>query len=70
MWNDPVTPMKVVEVIFQKIFGYPKSRCTQLMLEVHNLGRSIVWSGAHERAQSYCVQLQVAGLYATIEQGE
>jgi ATP-dependent Clp protease adaptor protein ClpS len=68
VWNDPVTPMKVVEVIFKKIFGYSNSKCTQLMLQVHNEGKSVVWSGAQERAEFYCVKLQVAGLIATIEQ--
>jgi ATP-dependent Clp protease adaptor protein ClpS len=67
VWNDPVTPMRVVEVIFKKIFGYSNNRCTQLMMTVHNEGRAIVWSGQRERAESYCVKLQVAGLQSTIE---
>ncbi len=68
VWDDPVTPMKVVVVIFKKIFGYPDNKATQLMMTVHHEGRAIVWSGSAERAQSYCVKLQVAGLQATIEQ--
>jgi ATP-dependent Clp protease adaptor protein ClpS len=68
VWDDPVTPMKVVVVIFKKIFGYPDNKCTQLMLTVHHEGRAVVWSGSSERAQGYCVKLQVAGLQATIEQ--
>jgi ATP-dependent Clp protease adaptor protein ClpS len=67
VWNDPVTPMRVVEVIFKKIFGYSNNKCTQLMMTVHNEGRAIVWSGQRERAESYCVKLQVAGLQSTIE---
>jgi len=68
VWNDPVTPMKVVEVIFKKIFGYSNNKCTQLMLQVHHEGKSVVWSGARDRAESYCVKLQVSGLISTIEQ--
>lgn len=68
VWNDPVTPMTVVVVIFKRIFGYSDSRATQLMLGVHHDGRAIVWSGQRERAESYCVKLQVAGLQSTIEQ--
>ncbi len=68
VWDDPVTPMSVVVVIFRKIFGYPNNKATQLMLTVHHEGRAIVWSGSLERAQSYCVKLQVAGLLCTIEQ--
>ena len=70
VWNDPVTPMSVVVVIFRKVFGYSNNKCTQLMLTVHHEGRAIVWSGARERAESYCVKLQVAGLSTTIEQGD
>ena len=67
VWDDPVTPMSVVVVIFKKIFGYSNNKCTELMLRVHHEGRAIVWSGARERAESYCVKLQVAGLQSTIE---
>ena len=68
VWDDPVTPMSVVVVIFRKVFGYPNNKATQLMLTVHHEGRAIVWSGPLERAQGYCVKLQVAGLLCTIEQ--
>lgn len=70
VWNDPVTPMSVVVVIFRKIFGYSNNKCTQLMMTVHHEGRAIVWSGQRDRAESYCVKLQVAGLSATIEHDE
>ncbi|HVB70539.1 MAG TPA: ATP-dependent Clp protease adapter ClpS [Acidimicrobiales bacterium] len=70
VWDDPVTPMTVVVVIFKRIFGYADSRATQLMLTVHHEGRAIVWSGQRERAESYCVKIQVAGLQCTIEQDE
>ena len=70
VWNDPVTPMAVVVVIFRKIFGYSNNKCTHLMMTVHHEGRAIVWSGARERAESYCVKLQVAGLQATIEHAD
>jgi ATP-dependent Clp protease adaptor protein ClpS len=68
VWNDPVTPMQVVVVVFKKIFGYADNKATQLMMTVHHEGRAVVWSGEVERAQSYCVKLQVAGLMATVEQ--
>lgn len=68
VWNDPVTPMTVVVVVFKRIFGYSNNKCTHLMLMVHHEGRAVVWSGQRERAESYCVKLQVAGLQATVEQ--
>ncbi len=70
VWNDPVTPMSVVVVIFKRIFGYSDNKATQLMMTVHHEGRAIVWSGQRDRAQVYCVKLQVAGLQSTIEQDE
>jgi ATP-dependent Clp protease adapter protein ClpS len=38
------------------------------MMTVHHEGRAIVWSGLRERAETYCVKLQVSGLQSTIEQ--
>lgn len=68
VWNDPVTPMAVVVAVFRRIFGYSENKCTQLMLTVHHEGRAVVWAGQRERAEGYCVKLQVAGLQATVEQ--
>jgi ATP-dependent Clp protease adaptor protein ClpS len=68
VWNDPVTPMTVVVVVFRRIFGYSENKCTQLMLAVHHEGRAVVWSGERTRAESYCVRLQVAGLQSSLEQ--
>jgi ATP-dependent Clp protease adaptor protein ClpS len=70
VWDDPVTPMSVVVVIFKRIFGYSHNKCTQLMLTVHHEGRAVVWAGNRDRAESYCVKLQVAGLQSTIEKVE
>ena len=67
VWDDPVTPMRVVTVVFMKIFGYSEAKAERLMKTVHHEGRASVWSGQRERAESYCVQLQVAGLLASVE---
>lgn len=67
VWNDPVTPMTVVVAVFKRIFGYSNNKCTHLMLTVHHEGRAAVWSGQRERAESYCVKLQVAGLQSSVE---
>lgn len=70
VWDDPVTPMTVVVVVFKKIFGYSDNKATQLMMTVHHEGKAVVWSGERDRAQRYCVKLQVAGLQSTIEQDQ
>jgi ATP-dependent Clp protease adaptor protein ClpS len=67
VWDDPVTLMVVVVLILRRVFSYPQAKATQLMMTVHNEGRAVVWSGAREKAENYCVQLQTHGLLASIE---
>ena len=65
--NDPVNLMSYVTMVFQKVFGYSREKAEQHMLEVHHLGRSIVWSGLREPAENYVQQLHLYLLLATIE---
>ena len=71
-WNvivhdDPVTLMVYVTMVLRRIFGYPQERAHQLMMEVHELGRSIVWTGAKEQAELYVHKLHAAQLLASME---
>ena len=65
--NDPVNLMSYVTMVFQKVFGLSKEKAELHMLEVHQLGRSILWSGMRERAELYVQQLHGYLLLATIE---
>jgi ATP-dependent Clp protease adaptor protein ClpS len=65
--NDPVNLMSYVTMVFQRVFGYPRDKAEKHMLEVHNNGRSILWSGVRERAELYVQQLHGYLLLATIE---
>lgn len=65
--NDPVNLMSYVTRIFQNVFGYSRERAERHMLEVHQRGRSIVWSGVRERAEAYVEQLHGHLLLATLE---
>lgn len=65
--NDPINLMSYVTMVFQRVFGYPRTRAQQLMLEVHTRGRSLVWSGAREQAELYVQQLHSYQLLATLE---
>ncbi|MEP6709446.1 MAG: ATP-dependent Clp protease adapter ClpS [Verrucomicrobiota bacterium] len=65
--NDPVNLMSYVTMVFQKVFGFPREKAERHMLEVHQSGRSIVWSGARERGELYVQQLHGYLLLATIE---
>jgi len=66
--NDPVNLMSYVALIFRRIFGYDRERAERHMMEVHNNGRSIVWSGDREKAEFYVQQLHGHLLLATLEQ--
>lgn len=68
--NDPVNLMSYVTMVFQKVFGYSKERAERHMLEVHQQGRSIVWSGVREQAELYVQQLHGYLLLATLERSE
>jgi ATP-dependent Clp protease adaptor protein ClpS len=65
--NDPVNLMSYVTMVFQRVFGYPREKAERHMLEVHQNGRSILWSGMRERAELYVQQLHGYLLLATLE---
>lgn len=67
VWNDPITLMVYVTMVLQRIFGYPYEKAHTLMMEVHTLGRSVVWTGAQEQAETYVQKLHAAQLLATME---
>lgn len=72
IWNvvvhdDPVNLMAYVTLVFRRIFGYPETKATELMMEVHTKGRSIVWSGEREKAELFVQQLHLHLLMATLE---
>lgn len=74
-WNvvvhdDPVNLMGYVTFVLMKIFGYNEQLATKLMLEVHQQGLSIVWSGELEKAEFYAQQLQLHQLKTSIETSE
>ena len=65
--NDPINLMSYVTMVFQRVFQYSKERATKHMLEVHQKGRSIVWSGTKEKAELYVQQLLSHLLLSTLE---
>ncbi len=69
VFNDPVNLMTYVTRVLRKIFGYAREKAEAHMLEVHQKGRSIVWSGSRERAEFYVQQLHSHLLLASIERG-
>lgn len=68
--NDPINLMSYVTMVFQRVFGYSRTKAEQHMLEVHHKGRSLVWSGGREQAEHYVHQLQGYQLLAKMEKSE
>jgi ATP-dependent Clp protease adaptor protein ClpS len=71
-WNvivhdDPVNLMQYVTFVIMKIFGYDEKKATLLMMQVHQLGRSVVWTGEREKAEFYTQQLQLHQLKTSLE---
>lgn len=65
--DDPVNLMDYVTLVFMRVFGYTKPKAEKLMMEVHQAGRSVVWSGNREKAEFFTQQLQASQLRATME---
>jgi ATP-dependent Clp protease adaptor protein ClpS len=68
--NDPVNLMSYVVMVFKKVFGYDEAKARKHMLEVHELGRSVVWSGLREQAEAYVFTLHQWHLNAVLESDE
>ncbi len=71
-WNvvvmdDDVNLMIYVVHVFRRVFGYETERAQRHMLEVHQEGRAVVWTGAREAAEHYVHALQQWHLRAKLE---
>jgi len=66
-WNDPVNFMDYVTHVFQRVFGWPRTKAEFHMRQVHNEGRSILAREGLEKAEFYVHQLQKHTLHATLE---
>jgi ATP-dependent Clp protease adaptor protein ClpS len=70
VWNDPVNLMSYVAFVFQKHFGYPKERATELMLDVHQKGKAVVSNGTREEMERDVEAIHSYGLWATMQHDE
>jgi len=68
--NDPVNLMSYVVMVFKKVMGFEESKARKHMLEVHEQGRSVVWTGLREKAEAYAFTLQQWHLTAVLEPDE
>jgi len=67
VWDDPINLMSYVTYVFQKLFGFPKSKAEKLMLDVHRTGKAVVTAGTREEMERDVTRLHGAGLWATLQ---
>ena len=67
VWNDPINLMSYVTYVFQKLFGYSKTKAEKLMLDVHHKGKAVVAAGAREAMEHNVEVLHGYGLWATVQ---
>lgn len=70
IFDDPVNLMAYVTLVLKRVFGYSKAKAEKLMLEVHNAGKSIVWTGEKEQAELYVQQLHSHQLKASLQKAK
>jgi ATP-dependent Clp protease adaptor protein ClpS len=69
VWNDPITLMSYVVLVFRRLFGYDYETATRLMLQVHHEGKAVVATQPREQAEVSVCQLHGFGLQATLARG-
>jgi ATP-dependent Clp protease adaptor protein ClpS len=69
VWNDPITLMSYVVLVFRRLFGYDETTATKLMMQVHQEGKAIVASQPREQAEVSVTRLHAFGLQATLARG-
>lgn len=65
--NDPVNRMSYVVMVLRRVLGFDEEQARHHMLEVHESGRSIVWSGTREQAEAHVFALQQWHLTAILQ---
>src|SRR5438445_12113612 len=68
VWNDPVNLMSYVVFVFMKVLAFTKEKAAKHMLEVHRVGKSVLATESHEKAELYHEQIHAHGLTVSIEQ--
>ncbi len=69
-WDDTVNDVLFVTHVFQTVFGWERKKAEKHMLEVHELGKSVLVRESFEKAEFYVHQLQKYSLQATLEPAE
>jgi ATP-dependent Clp protease adaptor protein ClpS len=59
--NDDHNSMEFVVTVLRKVFAYPVEKCAQIMLEAHEKGRAVAWTGSLEVAELKADQVHSCG---------
>lgn len=59
--NDDYNGMDFVVNVLRKVFGYSREKCMDLMMEAHEMGRAVVWTGPLEVAELKADQIHSCG---------
>lgn len=70
VWDDPVNLMSYVTFVFIKLFGFSQEHAQELMLQVHNEGRTAVSTGSREEMERDVQRLHEHGLWATLQRDD
>jgi ATP-dependent Clp protease adaptor protein ClpS len=70
VWDDPINLKSYVTHVFMVVFGYPRPKAHELMLQVHNDGKAVVSSGTREEMEHDVAMLHEYGLWATLQRME
>jgi len=70
VYNDPVNLFTYVIYVLKALFGFNDTEAKQKTLDVHQKGKSIVWSGGREEGEHYVSLLLDYGLTAKLESVE
>lgn len=70
VWNDPVNLMSYVSYVFRSYFGYSEAKADELMMQVHQQGRSVVTAGTREKIEADVAAMHGFGLWATLSKAD
>ncbi len=70
VWNDPVNLMSYVTYVFMEYFHYDRTKAEHLMMQVHQDGRAVVSSGAHDEMERDVAAMHGYGLWATMQKDD
>lgn len=68
VWNDPINTIDYVALVFQKLFGYSKTKAMRLTMDVHTKGRAVVSNGPRREGRDRRVpapRARLVGHHAT-----